>query len=354
MASFRFVLASDFHFGNRPYLRNEVVRVWAGHPIAQYRNGVPVYQRVFGYDQSTHNPAVVKEFAKWAGHTDKFDAVILTGDMAASGAVENDVLAARRFIDNAPRPGRLGRPDAWTLRGAYLAGKIVLLPGNHDRYSAARGGAGGRIFDRHFGPAPGLALWNAGPRGVQHWGFSHDAVDLHVIGADFTIEYEGIALRHVPLSVMGQGHVNPATLRLLRNRTEAARQASSRRQKKAIVMWIVHFAPVDGAGVTPALRLLNADDLQNAAREAGVHLLLHGHIHEKADMQTIGAIPVISVGATGCTDNINGFWGHVLDLFADETTNELQFEVTDARFDYMGAISVPDPPRSGRCPDLLA
>ena len=210
----------------------------------------------------------------------EIDGVILTGDIATTGAIEDlsrahDVLYGRwRSSELTVGLNRL--PTLGALREFDVP--LLILPGNHDGYSKRLKrkrpwySVGDDTFDFVFsrewvGPVMKYAPLGAGDVIVQ------------VIGIDCRLRSRRDKEGHEIFSAMGQGRVYDDRLELLEEVTSEVLNEHTGWRKLAVV-WAVHFPPCYPGG-WKKLKLVGGEKLIAAARRHGIAAVLSGHTHEQ-------------------------------------------------------------------------
>lgn len=203
----------------------------------------------------------------------KPDAILVTGDLANTGG-PGSLKFAHRFISQLGIQRDWARPKAGSHPTVeQRSSKVVLLPGNHDRYHKfTLGKPGCDRFDEIF-----ASYWKAGLGGVQLHTIDGDKnTVLAVICADFSLAQRSDAIG--AKGHWGQGRVYADRLEALREATTTAREQSP----AVAVVWAVHFSPeieVDDHEPSADLRLLDEDRLVAEADSLGVRHVFCGHMH---------------------------------------------------------------------------
>lgn len=248
-ASFQFLHLSDFHVGVPANRR----------PINSWPPALPI--GLFGTHDKLRADGVVRLVRELTADGD-VDALVLTGDIAATGS-KQDILAARQFVFGQP-----ASPKGRSLKVASAERPILLLPGNHDRYRRL-GWPDGDQFDRTF-----RRQWRV-RRAAQCLGvFRREGASVALLAADFTLTSRDLASGLT--GMWGQGRVSPRVLTALVELTRAVRLVD-----RAIgVIWCVHFPP-GFDGISAPMALQNEKALSRAAAAEEVGLILCGHTHER-------------------------------------------------------------------------
>jgi 3',5'-cyclic AMP phosphodiesterase CpdA len=279
MDTFRLLHISDLHLAVRPYM--------VGFPDWKYLPQFPAGSRVLG--PSSHDPDLTEAAARWLyRHANRFDAVLVTGDLATTGHAA-DLGVAHNYLFAPAAAGYLSQAHAPTLQ----AGGVPLchLPGNHDRFDGLYMGPGSRQFDTAFGQSG----WSAG-QGAQTLIVLQGAAGekLAVLGADFCLasywDSKGV------WGYLGQGKVYPNVLQSLRRTTLQELQAHG---PQVGIVWVIHFPPAF-AGIDPDLALLDEPQVLAAARQLGVEHLFCGHTHEAREYTAPGQ-PAVQIHCAGTT-----------------------------------------------------
>jgi hypothetical protein len=235
---------------------------------------------------SSYDAAILDGLAELAWeYRDEIDGVIITGDIATIGR-KKDLQAASGFVYDLPGtliPHRtvVGRP---TLGGHS---RVLLIPGNHDRFRRPFCYPGGRKFDRFFGHS-----WPVGQWAHSFGTFSKGGAEVIFLGADLTLrltDFQQLA----PPAVWGAGRAYNDVVQDLAALTSAARQY----HPKAVVAWLIHFPPYFPNQVS-ALALIDEDKLDGAAPKEIVLLAGHTHLEENYDLPKSGAKVLCAGSAT--------------------------------------------------------
>jgi 3',5'-cyclic AMP phosphodiesterase CpdA len=200
-----------------------------------------------------------------------YDGYLVTGDIATTGTA-SDMLAAANVLRRVQ-----GHPGTETLddSAAPLPGeKVVLLPGNHDRYL----GRGLMPRSAHFEHGQNFgANWtlddptHAEKRSeVNHKVLTaSDGTQLAVVTGDFSFLHPSPRY----LKMLGGGRARQSTLDHMCDLT------NSHTSRSVAVVWAVHFPPVK-RGVKRHLRLERHEEVIRAASKVGVETIFCGHTHE--------------------------------------------------------------------------
>lgn len=263
----------------------------------------------------SHDPAVALALARWiCRRRASLDFAIFTGDLATTGAAE-DLEAASAFFKLAP----LNAKSAWigldkkraTIRGAIDQDRVVVLPGNHDRYHPASKLflPGNGLFEQHF-----EELWprhsERGSRiGYSAFLSSDENAVIVVICADFTLsDVRQQALP--PIGYLGEGLADESTISQLIEATNQVRDFFP----GCAVVWSIHFCPIDSV-TARLLRLQNGHSVIQAARKSGVEHIFCGHVHEDIKEEAEGVHIYSCASTTAASSNRNRqFSEFVLDV----------------------------------------
>ena len=182
--------------------------------------------------------------------SDDLDVIIHSGDIADDGSWQNLTFAKKVFFGAKFAIGRRKRSVLESL--SWMSGRLVLIPGNHDRYKLEnwRGVGssvrfihprscmpGGEEFDEHF---DGCGCWNRAGR--FSYGFiNREEFRVAFIGADFSVpfdESDDVSNSNI-FTKAGKGKVVEERLTKLAALTEKAKK----QHNADLVFWIVHFPP---------------------------------------------------------------------------------------------------------------
>jgi 3',5'-cyclic AMP phosphodiesterase CpdA len=264
MTLVRILHASDLHIAKDGNLTS---------PFDHFTPGNTYNSAVNRMLASTYDPSVLQRFADFVhdrAARGTLDAVIMTGDIATTGATE-DLHKARDFIQAAADP-RLRSQSALkdpTLNGAQC--HVWLLPGNHDRYHTKLYLPGGKDFDSIF-----TAEWKGPVQAYQP--IMKTGLSVVVIAADFNLNSVGDADRL--LGWLGQGKVYTDVLDQLEVETRRCAGWCRLQNKFPIcIIWAVHFPP-DYPQISSNLKLLDGDSLIQRANYCQVNAIIAGHTHD--------------------------------------------------------------------------
>jgi len=282
MDTFKILHLSDLHIAKRP---NEISLLDA------FLRGKPEDCDIAPWFSSYHFRRLQQLSVFVQYYAVGLDTILVTGDLATSGKVE-DLSRALRFFDSDPIIDSVWFSSPSQGLAATLQREgvpIVLMPGNHDRYQERPPFLpGNRAFDAVF-----REYWNAG-QGVQTQIILEGKTGnnrLAVISADCTLMSKGDAT--LPFGHLGQGKVRSVLIDRLKEETELVRESS----KPTAVIWTLHFPPKP-AKISARLKLINDDDLLLSAESNGVECILCGHIHRTMQYRDV-AHPEVWVGVAG-------------------------------------------------------
>ncbi len=224
---------------------------------------------------SSHSPYLLEGLIDFVSHQrDPFDVVLLSGDLATTGKKKDLEKAFSCINGDSDFPLYFGRPEIAnnkTLKGA--ARKIVLLPGNHDRYRSIPGIPyflpGGTDFNEKFG-------WEG--MKVKPWVSSiKEDTHLGLVSADLTLQEFSDAKggRFRVRASLGQGKAYTDIVLAMKKLTVDLRKEYP---QKIGLLWVVHFPP-QYPEIDDFLRLLEDEALINAAHDEGISHILAGHTH---------------------------------------------------------------------------
>jgi hypothetical protein len=209
---------------------------------------------------------------------DRFDAVLLSGDLATTGK-EEDLEQARSCIDgnagahwSSSHSSERPRPEVASHRALKGAGRpILLLPGNHDRYRSVLPWPlfkpGGTLFDEYFGH-----YWKVG-QGVQGWvSPAKEGARLGLVSADLSLWKGDNTVG--PIDSLGQGKAYADVIAGLETLTNELRDEDP----GLGLLWVVHFPPAN-PDIDNSLGLLDGEVLIKAAHEKRISHILSGHTH---------------------------------------------------------------------------
>lgn len=217
------------------------------------------------------------------------DALLMTGDLATTGN-DDDLAGIRNRIEPLP-PAAPADPNASTISTGTKP--LLILPGNHDRYTPRTAQPGHRRFDSIF-----RDFWNPANRIAGKTLYGDDGTALILMLADFTLAAGDNGSRF-PFAYLGQGRSEREAIETLKRANETMLNASDVKNRRSVSLWCIHFDPLTS---NPLLRLLDRQHLNKALRpKTNDHLrivaMLGGHTHKHVE-DKIGQCPVIVSAAT--------------------------------------------------------
>jgi len=212
------------------------------------------------------------------------DQVIITGDIANTGKVDN-LRLAKRNLDRIVELLRSALTNGPTDRHGSLTDRIFLVPGNHDRYitdsrlavvSFSEDPRFEEIFSPYWPPK------DCGQRRLRARTVTKSTktgtASIELIGIDFSLKRPGDATLSALPTHWGQGLADGDTLQRLMTYTSKIRKSS-------LPIWVMHFPP--SSDVAKGLLLRNSSFVRNAAlsKNCRVPLVLCGHVHDPQRLQ---------------------------------------------------------------------
>ncbi len=273
MPDFRILHISDLHI--------------AGDNMAMYYRFLDKKLSVFSLGRDEILRRVAQLIYEWRK---EIDAVVITGDIAATG-LESDLASAKRFLQSPQGPSSPPWINSKSQATIEFFGKpVVLVPGNHDRFRDLLG-APGTTFYRTFGE-----YWTEGVGGIQvHYLPNREKPELAIVCMDLTLD----SVSHATVwfgGHWGQGRVYPERLKALKNVTSTIYGT----YPTCAVMWILHHAPEfeKRYKLMKQKTLIDAIDLVGEAEQSRVTYILCGHTH-KSRNYPVGKRGVVRVRCAG-------------------------------------------------------
>lgn len=291
-AVFKLVHLSDLHFAVKPNRLPSPVQT--GGLRALFEAAVSGHRGNW-FRPASHATRAARAVARYMETTvipvEAPDAVIVSGDLAATGSDE-DLRSAHGYL-LAPTVGSWVNRDQ-EPRLSIGDARLVVMPGNHDRYHQGTLFPGAEIFEEVFSGS-----WNTCgecDRVSSPQLIAKDGEVLSLICADFTFRTFTDALSSLT-GYIGQGTVYSDVLRALVSQTLAVKQLAG---QEVAVVWVLHYPP-GYPNVDSNLALLNEAELLAAAKEVGVKLILAGHTHID-HVYSIDGVTVSCVGSATQAD----------------------------------------------------
>ncbi|MCC2108820.1 MAG: metallophosphoesterase [Hyphomicrobiales bacterium] len=293
MSVFRIIHVSDLHFSSR---ENRF--------------------RVFGQ----HNATSVQLAAEFILAQNDVDALIASGDIAETGS-RNCLTEALRFFSGPSSKIRKHLTESGTGTIADFQGKIIIMPGNHDRFHALDRMPGceefDAVFNNYWPPSERVHIVRISSNNSEKLGLAVICVDFSLRGPD---ECPG-------RGVWGQGLVHMDVLEILERETIKTKK----NHPADAVIWAVHFPPCQ-IEFDPFLQLIAYEDLTRCAEKNNIKYILSGHIHRRAVYKT-GSTSIICAGSMSRAGEEN--WIHKLEFKID--SGELHMtKKEDYKYDVFG------------------
>jgi len=256
-----------------------------------------------------HSPMAIAAFLTTLNAPDfqrdfPVDSFIVTGDIATTGSVE-DLAKAKQFFSNGILHDSI-LPGLDVVSDTAVSKRpIVLLPGNHDRYSRHIRTPSSTSFETVFGTEwNDLPINKAGTTSnartygdrVRVFPLARKQGDiLAIVAIDCTFRTIGQAKMR-KLEWLGQGLVDNRIIEQVALATTRTRQLAVMQGRKCAVLWAIHYCPFSSG----ALELKSLDRLIKSAADLGVGFWLTGHSHKcyKDELKNSqGNITVLNAGA---------------------------------------------------------
>jgi 3',5'-cyclic AMP phosphodiesterase CpdA len=290
MDTFHLLHVSDLHIAVRP--RMVGFPDWKSLPqLPGGKTGVLA--------PSSYDPFLVEAVARWLDrHPNRFDLVLVTGDLATTGHPA-DLALAHDYLFAPVASAYWSQTGQATLQVGRVP--LCIMPGNHDRYEGWYLGPGGAEFDATFGQKGWSAAQGAQALIALQ---GSNGEKLAIVAADFSLASYWHSTRI--WGYLGQGKVYPSVLQALRQVTLQERE----RHGSVAVVWAVHFPP-DFVAIDPDLALLNEQNLLDEAAALDVWHFFCGHTHEAREYAPAGN-PLIRVHCAGTTTQYATQHGNVM------------------------------------------
>lgn len=299
---FKFVHLSDLHFSVVPSHINPLdhqdkTRLYkAAWIYEQKRQGKPwSLPTTFERDVAV----VLAGDLKKRVLTNSLDGIIVTGDLATTGN-DRDISVAKSFLTGTLGPEFVLPELASGFMNFYDTLPVIVLPGNHDRYTEnflgrSKSFEGNSAFtpswDGGFNHINKVIADNNSDR-LRYAIFERDSEKLIFIQADFSLERWGDASAFNGISgILGQGLAYRKVIKALKKLTARLQKDFSCES----VVWLCHFPPeVEDDKICPRnMELLCGNRLSKAASESKVAYILAGHVHHHINYSPINGVEVI-------------------------------------------------------------
>ncbi len=316
VGTFRVLHASDFHIGSTPHTKYPTPKV-----PAVSRSRLKQAVQHFQQGQLTHIDFLLEKFAdavEQLKSQQKWDALVITGDLASTGD-QNDIKAAFAYCTDAAT----GIPYRTSARHPTLApASPRIIPGNHDKYGTMplcypTSNQFEVLFQSHKLTLPSkyasntgrvYKIWDSAVVGQRH---------VVVIGADLTLQsFLASRPNRANSGWFGQGRLYPDVLTDLIQMTRTEQKASvSAGDPMPLIVWAVHFDPFTASG---DLELIGSRNLVHAADKCGVSIVLGGHSHEPKIKPLSRFCNAYICGSTMQDQNQHGNFFQILEIQVPE------------------------------------
>jgi len=280
------------------------------HIVDKYK----IYNQIHGL--SVCEPYAMKALSQFVYvNKEAIDAILISGDIVHAGT--NNYL--NRAVEFLVSPTGFSPKEPWlnvnrrpTLQ--TFQKRVVVVPGNHDRFDGRLSLPNGRQFDVYF-----LHFWSAGAGGVQDFHLPNEIEPLlTIICADFTLES---FLHCIPAGHWGQGKVYQERLQRVVQLTE---EVFASKPKRAVI-WMFHFAPqfedhCNSRISDGLIKLLDSELLIEEAERIGIGYILCGHTHRYC-IYRIGTqekVKVYCAGTSTCIVSNEDTVIHLLEIEIEE------------------------------------
>lgn len=331
MAIFNIVQISDFHLCTEPdwltpYDEGSILdRVAAAYDTLLGKRSTRGRVLPLAYPSSFDSDVAIGLLKHLRPKIDSLDAIIVSGDVATTGRVE-DLEVAKDFLNGVLPPTLLLNPwvELEGVKPSLLADPkkcVITLPGNHDRYDGITARPGLRNFEKIFG-----SLWDMERQHAHQPPGTSNRIRVATIKKEdclLILCFGDCSLNSMQeaqgaFAHFGQGIASDQVVKDLEKATRGAKERAKDLGLTSCVAWIIHFPP-HFPEINPDLKLINEDSLVYMAEACGIDLLLSGHTHETLSYRATGkhrGIPVYCCGATTGLSNHQSY-----------SYNELQIEV---------------------------
>jgi len=280
MAAFRLLHLSDLHIAGEA---NRYSLVDPYHPISSFLKSLARAQSPLKIP--SHDARAARALAmQLAQDKGKYDAILISGDLATTGS-EEDIKAAHDYLH-----GKLWHTKVIidNIPSICDVSQLIWMPGNHDRYEGNSFKPGCKRFESpdYFG-----GNWRKFNHFQTDLGNSNGPVHsyhlkklnnvLTIICADFSYPESDSALWCSGQNAgdhAGQGIV----LKDVLNELERVTDESRKRFEDTAIVWVSHFPP-KFAGVAKSLELVNEEELLKLAAKLDIPIIFSGHTHETRD-----------------------------------------------------------------------
>ncbi|WP_187275374.1 metallophosphoesterase [Methylobacterium sp. WL6] len=322
-ALFRFVHTSDFHFCVEPR-RVNILSLYERRTIMMMDTAIKQ-----GWNSgfislakpASFSEAIVSATALFCyKNKDEIDGIIITGDLATTG-YQSDIKVAHDFVKSAPADGYVNSIRRPTLQAADA--DILVLPGNHDKYSNLYAAPSSRFFELNFH----LEMPNLKNR-ISHEVREKNGKVIALVFADFSLKQRKDATS-VAKGPYGQGCVYEDVLKELVEVTRSLKQEFS----GCVIIWGIHFAPFN-CGST--LQLIDFEAVNREAKDENVSLILCGHTHTPAVLKQDGPT-IFCAGSAGAIDKEDRSYIHLveIDIGVETKISRKNFKISKSRDDFI-------------------
>ena len=311
MADFTFLQISDLHLSTAPNRKN----LLGYNSPPSYKSAGLNTKYNWHALPSSYDVDLAEAVARYAyQHKSLYQGIIISGDLATTGT-DLDLQAAHDFIN---LPAELWTSAKGTPTIGGLGKRLIIIPGNHDRYCDGSGDAGCGNFDKKF---------------RKYWIEPNSYVDkpitdrtyvnktiarrrgksLAFMQVDFSLQQNADCDAPVFINKWGQGRVYGSVLdRLIIETTDLQKIELKNNKIETPVVWVSHFPPTSYCNRT--LKLIDHRNLIEAAKSCGIKYIISGHLHSR-NIYMDSDVTVLGAGtACGVDTEDRHHWIHYLDF----------------------------------------
>jgi predicted phosphodiesterase len=291
LPTFNLLHLSDLHFAVEPERANPYLERRIAEGVLGFKN--PFLPNTFCPQKAVLLASAIEDIKN------DIHAILITGDLATTG-MQPDLDSAKNWIAGSAShkyvPHQFGGSSTVTCLGD-LAGTLILMPGNHDRYQGAANDPGSAVFENVFGTHWDLGRGNVmqpvNPR-IRRADVRSENEALIILCADFSL-IQKIDATDSLVSYMGQGKAYKNIVDALVAETRTCRETD----QNACIVWATHFPPQfkhDTVNVGPELALINDDVLLDAASKESIKIIFSGHTHVSSVYRAFRDVYVVCAG----------------------------------------------------------
>lgn len=300
---FEFIHMSDLHLATKPYRVNFRDKMTCNDFQELHKNSIQNFKINHSFYPSSYDYQALAKSIIFIKNNIRHDFVLLTGDIATTG-MQDDLEQAFNIVNGEEL---VVAKNLFNTSMIFLE-DILLLPGNHDRYSGevkpfreSSYSPGGILFDTIF-----KKYWKVKTSKVRTNIIVKDNIKIAILRVDFSLEEN----KKVPLTGMigyaGTGKAYNYILSDIEKEVEEIKEGYG----EIPILLANHFHPTQKG----SLELRSADKFLLKMKKLNIHYIFCGHTHIQKIERTEDDTVISCAGSLCGLPGENTFMHHKLEV----------------------------------------